>query len=102
MDYSTGSWAEDHELKLADVWRDESYVATGLPRKAPELPLVDPFDPDVVYFTLMESRCGDGHGFGVDLSTGKAKSCSSRSYKGLNDGYCTLQPGKCMQAGLIN
>jgi hypothetical protein len=67
-----------HTLKLADVWRDESYVSTGLPRKAPEFPLVDPLDPNVV----IDRR--EGQVFDVDLSTRKVKSCDG-GYKGLND-----------------
>lgn len=52
-------------MKLADV-------STGLPRRAPEFPLVDPIDPNVVYFSTIDSTDdGEGHVFGVDLSTTK-------------------------------
>ncbi|TVU07912.1 hypothetical protein EJB05_41289, partial [Eragrostis curvula] len=92
LDGDTGAWAQDHALKLADVWRDESYGSTGLPRTAPEFPLVDPSDPNVVYFSMIIERGeGDGHVFGVDLSTRKVTACSGR-YKGLNTGCCTLEP----------
>uniref|UniRef100_A0A0E0KEF3 DUF1618 domain-containing protein n=1 Tax=Oryza punctata TaxID=4537 RepID=A0A0E0KEF3_ORYPU len=78
----SGAWAEEHMLKLADVWRDESYRSMGLPKEVMEFPLVDPFDGKIVYFSINEGR--DGRKFCVHLGTKQIKSCS-RLYKGLND-----------------
>ncbi|OEL32640.1 hypothetical protein BAE44_0006341 [Dichanthelium oligosanthes] len=57
-DGRSGAWAEkqEHTLKLADVWRDESYRSTGLPKEGPEFPLFHPFDPDVLYFSIHEDK----------------------------------------------
>ncbi|CAL5048297.1 unnamed protein product [Urochloa decumbens] len=87
------AWVEDRTVSVADVWRGESYRSTGLPRNAPGFPLLDPFDPDVVYLSVMEEegRYGEGHELCVDLRTKEVKSCSGR-YKGLNYLNDTLEP----------
>uniref|UniRef100_A0A0D3FJ80 DUF1618 domain-containing protein n=1 Tax=Oryza barthii TaxID=65489 RepID=A0A0D3FJ80_9ORYZ len=85
----SGAWAEECTLKLADVWRDESYRSTGLPKEVVEFPLIDPFDGNIVYFSINEGKVGDGREFCVHLGTKQIKACSS-SYKGLNDG--ALEP----------
>ncbi|KAL6639862.1 hypothetical protein ACP70R_022457 [Stipagrostis hirtigluma subsp. patula] len=83
LDDSGGAWAKDHALKLADVWRDESYQSMGLPKEVPEYPLVHPFDPNVVHFSVKEGGYRydhDGHVFTVDLRTKQVKSCASRCH----------------------
>uniref|UniRef100_A0A0E0NVW5 DUF1618 domain-containing protein n=1 Tax=Oryza rufipogon TaxID=4529 RepID=A0A0E0NVW5_ORYRU len=74
----SGAWAEERTLKLAD---------------GRELPihgsLIDPFDGNIVYFSINEGKVGDGREFCVHLRTKQIKACSS-SYKGLNDG--ALEP----------
>jgi hypothetical protein len=64
-----GAWALEHTLKVADVWRDESYRSTGLPMEAPEYPHVQPFDPDILYFSTRDGRDGNGREFCVHLGT---------------------------------
>ncbi|KAL6634651.1 hypothetical protein ACP70R_027322 [Stipagrostis hirtigluma subsp. patula] len=50
---------------LADIWEDESYRRTGMPAECvPELALMHPTKPDVVYFFLMHYL------FGVDVRHG--------------------------------
>ncbi len=85
----SGAWAEERTLKLADVWRDESYRSTGLPKEVVEFPLIDPFDGNIVYFCINEGKDGDGREFCVHLGTKQIKAYSS-SYKGLNNG--ALEP----------
>lgn len=87
----SGAWAEERTLKFADVWRDESYRSTGLPKEVVEFPLIDPYDGNIVYFSINEGKVGDGREFCVHLGTKQIKACSS-SYKGLNEG--ALEPGK--------
>ncbi|CAL4891449.1 unnamed protein product [Urochloa decumbens] len=49
-----GTWEWIHEITvpLAEVWMDESYVNTELPASIPAIALIDPVDPDRVYFFL--------------------------------------------------
>ncbi|KAM3329557.1 hypothetical protein ACQJBY_026543 [Aegilops geniculata] len=68
-DQDTGEWKVEHRVNLADVWADESYKATGLPKKTPVLALVHPKNPDVVYFFLGK------HLLGVNLRTRKVVEC---------------------------
>ncbi|CAO2211371.1 unnamed protein product [Urochloa humidicola] len=66
--YAT-EWTLEHEAAFADIWADDSYEATGLPKKAPVLALIHPHNPAVVYFFL------EGHLFGVDVPARKVVEC---------------------------
>uniref|UniRef100_A0ACD5VWL3 Uncharacterized protein n=1 Tax=Avena sativa TaxID=4498 RepID=A0ACD5VWL3_AVESA len=68
-DSDAGEWKVEHKVSFADIWADDSYKETGLPKKAPPLALVHPKDPDVVYFFLGK------HIFGVDLRARKVVEC---------------------------
>lgn len=68
-DSDAGEWKVEHRVNFADIWADESYKETGLPKKAPVLALVHPNNPDVVYFFLGK------HLFGVDLRARKVVEC---------------------------
>ncbi|KAJ1292063.1 hypothetical protein BS78_02G363200 [Paspalum vaginatum] len=71
LDDHTAQWtrSEDrHLMSFADVWNDDSYKRTPLPRKEPAIALIDPgklFGFDTVYFSL------DRYLFGVDMVTKK-------------------------------
>jgi hypothetical protein len=58
-----------HKVNFADIWANESYKATGLPKKVPVLAVVRPQNPDVVYFFLGK------HLFGVNLRARKVVEC---------------------------
>ncbi|CAL5001415.1 unnamed protein product [Urochloa decumbens] len=62
-------WKVEHEASFADIWADDSYKATGLPKKVPVLALIHPHNPAVVYFFL------EGHLFGVDVPARKVVEC---------------------------
>ncbi|CAM0880624.1 unnamed protein product [Alopecurus aequalis] len=68
-DSDTGEWKVDHRVNFADIWADESYKETGLPKKAPVLALVHPKNPDVVYSFLGK------HLFGINLRARKVVDC---------------------------
>ncbi|TVU47711.1 hypothetical protein EJB05_07318, partial [Eragrostis curvula] len=63
---SAGEWNPEHIVRLADVWADESYLNTLLPRSVlvPALALLHPADPNKAYFFLCS------HIFAVDLRRG--------------------------------
>ncbi|WVZ66800.1 hypothetical protein U9M48_015970 [Paspalum notatum var. saurae] len=68
LDHHTAQWrrSEDHHLmSFADVWNDDSYKRTTLPRKEPAPVLIHPDNPSIVYFAL------SGYLFGVDMITKK-------------------------------
>uniref|UniRef100_A0A0D9UYX2 DUF1618 domain-containing protein n=1 Tax=Leersia perrieri TaxID=77586 RepID=A0A0D9UYX2_9ORYZ len=73
VDLATGEWALEYAASFADIWASESYKATGLPEKAPELAgaFVHPKNPDVVYFFLEEQLLG------VDLRARKVVDCEA-------------------------
>ncbi|CAL5001412.1 unnamed protein product [Urochloa decumbens] len=62
-------WTLEHEATFADIWTDDSYKATNLPKKFPVLALIHPHNPAVVYFFL------EGHLFGVDVPARKVVEC---------------------------
>uniref|UniRef100_K3YMZ9 DUF1618 domain-containing protein n=1 Tax=Setaria italica TaxID=4555 RepID=K3YMZ9_SETIT len=62
-------WRLEHEAAFADIWADDTYKATGLPKKAPVLALIHPHNPAVVYFFL------EGHLFAVDVPARKVVEC---------------------------
>jgi hypothetical protein len=49
---SAGEWIPECSVCLADIWADESYLETMLPRSMPALALLHPADPNKVYFFL--------------------------------------------------
>ncbi|KAL6596608.1 hypothetical protein ACP70R_047251 [Stipagrostis hirtigluma subsp. patula] len=55
-------WEQQCETRLARIWASSRYKEIGLPEQVPELALVHPGRPDVVYFFLEQ------HLFGVDVS----------------------------------
>lgn len=61
----TIGWDVEHDLGFEEIWNDDSYIATGLPRKVPALVTVSPSNSDVVYFVLKEEE----RLFSVDLLT---------------------------------
>uniref|UniRef100_A0A0D9VUM9 DUF1618 domain-containing protein n=1 Tax=Leersia perrieri TaxID=77586 RepID=A0A0D9VUM9_9ORYZ len=83
MDDHSKGWVEEHTVKIADVWRNERYRSVGLPKEVPEFPLIDPFDPNILYFSIHEGKDDNNNEFCVNLGTNKVKSSSSK-YKGLN------------------
>jgi hypothetical protein len=68
-DADSMEWTLEHEATFTEIWADESYKATGLPREIPTLALIHPKNPDVVYFFLEE------HLFGVDVRAHKVVEC---------------------------
>lgn len=63
VDAEACSWNLDYRVNLRDIWDDESYRETKLPKKRPLLAAVHPVDPAVVYFLQK------GNLFGVNLRT---------------------------------
>ncbi|KAF8758076.1 hypothetical protein HU200_010739 [Digitaria exilis] len=68
-DHDATEWTLEHEATFADIWADDSYKATGLPKKPPVLALIHPHNPAVVYFFL------EGHLFAVDVPARKVVEC---------------------------
>jgi hypothetical protein len=62
-------WTLAHQATFADVWADDTYRATGLPKTAPVLALIHPNNPAVVYFLL------EDHLFAVDVPARKVVDC---------------------------
>ncbi|CAL4909783.1 unnamed protein product [Urochloa decumbens] len=52
-------WEKNYSMRLRDLWDDDSYRRTGLPRDVPVPAIVCPSDNNLVYFAL------DGRLFGV-------------------------------------
>lgn len=63
-------WITNYNESFDDIWDDESYIQTGLPRKSPGLVGVSPVDSNVVYFTL------DQRLFGVDVPEHRVVDCA--------------------------
>lgn len=63
---SAGNWNPEHSVRLADVWADQSYLNTMLPRTIPSLALLHPADPNKAYFLL------GSYIFAVDLQRSMA------------------------------
>ncbi|RCV21386.1 hypothetical protein SETIT_4G135500v2 [Setaria italica] len=59
----TIGWHEEHAVTFEEIWNDDSYIETGLPRKVPVLVAVSPSRWDIVYFVLEEEE----RLFSVDL-----------------------------------
>ncbi|XP_047057382.1 uncharacterized protein LOC124663759 [Lolium rigidum] len=68
-DPDSTEWTLEHEATFTEIWADQSYKATRLPKKIPTLALIHPKNPDVVYFFLEE------HLFGVDVRARKVVDC---------------------------
>jgi len=51
----TIAWEMKYAMSFAEIWEDDSYKATRLPRKVPVLVLVCPSDANLVYFALIWS-----------------------------------------------
>ncbi|CAL5005494.1 unnamed protein product [Urochloa decumbens] len=68
-DADATKWTLEHEATFADLWADDSYKATGLPKKVPVLALIHPHNPAVVYFFLKD------HLFAVDVRARKVIEC---------------------------
>ncbi|PUZ61111.1 hypothetical protein GQ55_4G247200 [Panicum hallii var. hallii] len=60
---ATIGWDVEHLVTFEEIWNDDTYEETGLPRKVPVLAAVSPSNSDLVYFVLEERL------FGVDLLT---------------------------------
>jgi hypothetical protein len=58
-------WNVEHALSFEEIWNDDTYIETGLPRKVPVIAAVSPSKRNIVYFVLEE----EGRLFGVDLLT---------------------------------
>jgi 8-oxo-dGTP pyrophosphatase MutT (NUDIX family) len=69
VDPEASAWDLDYDVKLREIWADESYEETGLPKKRPVIAGVHPADPTVVYFLNKEKL------FGVNLGTKKVDQC---------------------------
>lgn len=70
----TGKWTLNDEVPLEQIWNDESYQTTRLPRTRPEIVLIHPSKSHVVHFCLQQ------HLFSVDLQTRmviQSANCSS-------------------------
>ncbi|KAM0821238.1 hypothetical protein ACQ4PT_009458 [Festuca glaucescens] len=70
-DPDSTEWTLEHEATFTEIWADQSYKATRLPKNIPTLALVHPKNPDVVYFFLEE------HLFGVDVRARKVVECEA-------------------------
>nr|CAB3467902.1 unnamed protein product [Digitaria exilis] len=51
-------WDARYAVSFEDIWDDDSYMATGLPRNVPVLVVVSPSDPNLVYFALEQNIFG--------------------------------------------
>ncbi|CAM0880938.1 unnamed protein product [Alopecurus aequalis] len=69
LDPDSMEWTLEHEARFTEIWADQSYKATRLPREIPTLALIHPKNPDVVYFFLEE------HLFGVNMRARKVVEC---------------------------
>ncbi|KAM3297551.1 hypothetical protein ACQJBY_039458 [Aegilops geniculata] len=47
-----GKWNPERRVPLPDIWADESYLDAMLPGSLPAFALLDPADPDKLYFFL--------------------------------------------------
>uniref|UniRef100_A0A0E0JG73 DUF1618 domain-containing protein n=1 Tax=Oryza punctata TaxID=4537 RepID=A0A0E0JG73_ORYPU len=74
VDPETAEWALEYAVSFADIWASESYKATKLPEKAPELrnAFVHPKNPDVLYFFP------EKHLLGVDVRSRKVVEYEAR------------------------
>lgn len=78
-DDQTGKWMLNYEVPFDDIWADQSYESTGLPKERPAIALIHPNKPHVVYFLLK------GQLFGVDLQT---KTVTKSASIGRGDESC--------------
>ncbi|KAF8716436.1 hypothetical protein HU200_026315 [Digitaria exilis] len=58
-------WEKMYTMSFDEIWGDESYKRTELPRNVPALAVVSPSNPGLVYFALEE------HIFGVNIPARK-------------------------------
>lgn len=68
-DPDSAKWTLEREASFSDIWADETYEVTGLPKRTPGLAFIHPENPDVAYFFLAR------HLFGVDLHARKVVEC---------------------------
>ncbi|CAO2184134.1 unnamed protein product [Urochloa humidicola] len=68
-DADATEWTLEYEATFANIWADDTYKATGLPKKVPVLALIHPHNPAVVYFFLKDQL------FGVDVRARKVVEC---------------------------
>jgi hypothetical protein len=74
-------WDVEHQVTFEEIWNDDTYIETGLPRKLPVIAAVSPVKCDIVYFVLEEEE----RLFGVDLLT-----CTVFEY--LDEDYDLVTP----------
>ncbi|RCV21384.1 hypothetical protein SETIT_4G135300v2 [Setaria italica] len=51
-------WEKTYSVSFEEIWNDDSYRATELPRRVPVLAAVCPSEPNLVYFTLKQRIFG--------------------------------------------
>ncbi|PUZ61110.1 hypothetical protein GQ55_4G247100 [Panicum hallii var. hallii] len=71
-------WDKKYSMRFKELWDDDTYKDTGLPRKVPVLSAVCPSNPDLVYFAL-EQRL-----FGVDLPVHKVVEAADEAHELVN------------------
>ncbi|CAD6336830.1 unnamed protein product [Miscanthus lutarioriparius] len=73
-------WEKKYAKSFEDIWDDDTYKETRLPRNVPGLCAVCPSNPDLVYFSLeQEQRL-----FGVDVAAGKVLQVADKAYELMN------------------
>ncbi|KAJ1259067.1 hypothetical protein BS78_10G125000 [Paspalum vaginatum] len=68
-------WHKTYKMSFTEVWNDTSYQNTRLPMLVPEIVLVNPRHPNVVYFFLGKSF------FGVNMASHQVVHFVENSYK---------------------
>ncbi|CAN6214162.1 unnamed protein product [Urochloa humidicola] len=71
-------WQKNYVVSFEEIWNDDTYEDTRLPRKVPVLSAVCPSNPDLVYFTL-EKRL-----FGVDVPEHKVMEVADEPHALVN------------------
>jgi len=72
-------WEWDkYSMRFKELWDDDTYKDTGLPRKVPVLSAVCPSNPDLVYFAL-EQRL-----FGVNVPVHKVVEAADEAHELVN------------------
>jgi hypothetical protein len=86
-------WEKKYAKSFEDIWNDDTYKETRLPRKVPVLCAVCPSNPDLVYFSLeQEQRL-----FGVDVPTGKVVQVADKAYELMNMPWPVTASCRCVQ-----
>ncbi|KAJ1259074.1 hypothetical protein BS78_10G125500 [Paspalum vaginatum] len=68
-------WHQTYKMSFTEVWNDTSYQSTRLPMLVPEIVLVNPRHPNVVYFFLEKSF------FGVNMASHQVVHFVENSYR---------------------